>query len=187
MEAPRELCPFRRAKSRVRPPLEPRRNVIIGPPVHVFRAFALLLASASALAGCGTDPDVRLDVVDVQLMAEETSWRASYLLQQPSEGAMQVATGREVHVPIGADVTLRLASRTYIADFALPQLGLRDFAAPDLPSELHFRADRAGRYDVRGDELCGRPHTDKTRGWLVVEDAAAYRVWMHERAREMNQ
>lgn len=155
--------------------------------MHLFRAFALLLASASALAGCGTDPDVRLDVVDVQLTAEETSWRASYLLQQPSEGAMQVATGREVHVPIGADVTLRLASRTYIADFALPQLGLRDFAAPDLPSELHFRADRAGRYDVRGDELCGRPHTDKTRGWLVVEDAAAYRVWMHERAREMNQ
>jgi cytochrome c oxidase subunit 2 len=155
--------------------------------VHWFRSFALLLASASAFTGCGIDPDVRLDVVDVQLMAEDTSWRASYLLQQPSDGAMQVATGREVHVPIGADVTLRLASRAYIADFALPQFGLRDFAAPDLPSELHFRADRAGRYDVRGDELCGRPHTDKTRGWLVVEDAAAYRVWIHERAKDMNQ
>ncbi len=154
--------------------------------VPFVRALTLFLASASALAGCGADPDLRLDVVDVQLMAEDTSWRASYLLQQPSKGAMQIATGREVHVPLGADVTLRLASRAYIADFALPQFGLRDFAAPDLPSQLHFRADRAGRFDVRGDELCGRPHTDKTRGWLVVEDAAAYRVWMHERARDMN-
>ena len=80
-----------------------------------------------------------------------------------------------------------LASRDYISDFTLPQLGLRDFAAPDLPSELHFRADRAGRYDVRGDEFCGLPHTDKTRGWLIVEDAAAFRAWMHQRRRDSNQ
>ena len=67
---------------------------------------------------------------------------------------MQVATGREVHVPIGADVTLRLASRTYIADFALPQLGLRDFAAPDLRLSCTFGRSR-GRYDSAATSSAG--------------------------------
>ena len=140
-----------------------------------------------ALAGCDTNPAVRLDAVDVRLVAQHTSWRASYLVAEPSRGITEVPTGREVHVPLGADVTLMLASRDYISDFTLPQLGLRDFAAPGLPSELHFRADRAGRYDVRGDEFCGLPHTDKTRGWLIVEDADAFRAWMHQRRRDSNQ
>jgi heme/copper-type cytochrome/quinol oxidase subunit 2 len=80
-------------------------------------------------------------------------------------------------------VRLALSSRDYISDFRLPELGLRDFAAPDLPSEFRFRADRAGRYLLRGDELCGLPHTDRTRGTLVVEDTAAYRAWV-EKQRE---
>jgi cytochrome c oxidase subunit II len=93
-----------------------------------------------------------------------------------------VPTGREVHVPLGAEVRLTLTSRDYISDFTLPQLGLRDFAAPDLPSEFRFRADRAGRYDVRGDELCGRPHSERTRGVLVVEDAASFRAWIRKQS-----
>jgi len=92
-----------------------------------------------------------------------------------------------VHVPIGADVRLVLTSRTYISDFRLPALGLRDFAAPDLPSEFRFRAVRAGRYDVRGDELCGRPHTDKTRGWLVVEDAESFQSWIRRQRQGSHQ
>lgn len=146
--------------------------------------LAALLVSMSALAGCDAEPVVRVDAVDVRLMAQEASWHASYLVpEQPGE-TREVPTGREVHVPLGADVRLMLASRDYISDFTLPQLGLRDFAAPGLPAELHFRADRTGRYDVRGDEFCGLPHTDKTRGWLVVEDAAAYRAWIQKRTRE---
>jgi heme/copper-type cytochrome/quinol oxidase subunit 2 len=82
---------------------------------------------------------------------------------------------------VGSDVRLELTSRDYISDFKVPELGLRDFAAPDLPSEFRFRADRAGRFDVRGDELCGLPHTDRTRGTLIVEDAASFRAWVQKR------
>jgi len=147
----------------------------------------VVLVSIPALAGCDADPAVRLDVVHVRLVAQQASWHASYVVAEPPRGTTEVPTGREVHVPLGADVTLMLASRDFISDFTLPQLGLRDFAAPDLPSELHFHADRPGRYDVRGDEFCGLPHTDKTRGWLIVEDAAAYRAWMHWRRRETSE
>jgi cytochrome c oxidase subunit 2 len=143
--------------------------------------LACALVAALGIGGCDAGAAVRVDAVDVRLMAQDTSWHASYLLPKRHGATTTVPTGREVHVPIGAEVRLALMSRDYISDFSLPELGLRDFAAPDLPSELRFRADRTGRFDVRGDELCGRPHTDRTRGWLVVEDAASFRAWVHER------
>ena len=136
-------------------------------------------AIALIVTACG-GRDIRVDEVDVRLVAQDTSWQASYVVER-AHRTTEVPTGREVHVPLGADVRLALSSRDYIADFRVPDLGLRDFAAPDLPSEFRFRADRVGRYVLRGDELCGLPHTDRTRGALVVEDAASYRAWVHER------
>jgi len=147
-----------------------------------WAGLALGATSICILGGCRAEPAVRIDAVEVRLLAEGTSWRASYLLPQHGGPAIAVPTEREVHVPLGADVRLGLTSRDYIADFRLSGLGLRDFAAPGLPSEFHFRADHAGRYDLRGDELCGLPHTDKTRGWLIVEDPASFRAWVQKRA-----
>ena len=142
------------------------------------------VAMIVVLASCNRDITVRDDTVDVRLMAQDTSWNAFYLMSGSGGRTAELPTGREVHIPVGANVRLQLASRDYISDFKLPELGLRDFAAPGLPSELRFRADRAGRYNVRGDELCGLPHTDKTRGWLVVEDPAAFHAWIRSRATE---
>jgi heme/copper-type cytochrome/quinol oxidase subunit 2 len=142
------------------------------------------LASILAFGGCASDSPIRVDAVNVRLMAQDTSWHASYLIPGSKGSTTELATGREVHVPLGAKVRLMLASRDYISDFTLPELGLRDFAAPGLPSEFAFNADRPGRYNVRGDELCGRPHTEKTRGWLVVEDAASFRAWIKKRTLE---
>ena len=146
-----------------------------------WAGLALGVTSTCILGGCHAEPEVRIDAVEVRLVAEDTSWRASYLLPQRAGPPIAVPTEREVHVPLGADVRLGLTSRDYIADFRLSALGLRDFAAPELPSEFRFRADHAGRYDLRGDELCGLPHTDKTRGWLIVEDPASFRAWVQKR------
>src|SRR5262245_56702999 len=149
-------------------------------PAHEM-ALRLVFAIASTvtLTGCAV-PDFPVDSVSLRLVAQDTSWQASYLLPA-RRGSTELPTGREVHVPVGSDVRLVLTSRDYISDFKVPALGLRDFAAPDLPSELRFRADRPGRYDLRGDELCGLPHTDRTRGTLIVEDTASYRAWVRKR------
>jgi cytochrome c oxidase subunit 2 len=134
--------------------------------------------------GCRARASIRVDAVDVRLVAQDTSWHASYILRRAQQ-ATEVPTGREVHVPLGADVRLALSSRDYISDFTVPELGLRDFAAPDLPSEFRFRADRVGRYSVRGDELCGLPHTDRARGTLVVEDSESFRAWVRKQTEGM--
>ena len=133
------------------------------------------------LATCASGPAIPLDTVRVLVEAQRTTWHASYFLPRAQGPPIEVATGREIHVPIGASVTIALASGEYIADFAMPALGLHDFAAPGLPSEFHFRAARAGRYDVRGAEMCGLPHDDRSRGSLIVEDADAYRAWVQKR------
>ena len=145
---------------------------------RAYFIFACILAS-----GCHQQAVVENDHVVVRLTAQATSWKASYLVGNP-EHPTQVQTGREVHVPLKADVQLLLASRDFVSDFTLPDLGLRDFAAPGISSEIHFRADHPGRYLVRGDELCGRPYTEKSVGWLVVEAESAFQDWVHSRARE---
>lgn len=136
------------------------------------------LLPAALLGACGKAPEIPVDAVAVQLLAADTSWTASYA------GPVSLSAGREVHVPLGAEVRLSLASRDYISIFSAPALGLRDVAAPGLPRELRFRATTPGVFEVRGDELCGRPHTEKARGTLVVEGAGAFRDWMRLKARE---
>ncbi len=136
------------------------------------------------VSGCDGGPSVRVDAVVVRLVAQNRSWHASYLVPESPGRGTEVPTGREVHVPLGAAVWLTLTSQDFVSDFRVAGIGLHDFAAPDLPSQFYFHADRPGRHEVRGDELCGLPHTDKARGWLVVEDAAAFQAWMRKRIRE---
>jgi cytochrome c oxidase subunit 2 len=109
--------------------------------------------------------------VEIRVLAEDTSWSAFYL---PDE----VSTGREVHVPLGADVSLTLTSRNYVSLFFMPAFALRDFASPGLPGTFRFRADQVGSYELRGDELCGLPHGEKTRGRVVVEEPEAFQSWL---------
>jgi cytochrome c oxidase subunit 2 len=144
------------------------------------------LAIAIGFAACG-DPGaerIAVDTVAVRISAHDVAWNAAYVTVRGDGATVEISTAREVHLPIGAAVSLELASRDYICLFAMPDLGLRDFAAPGLPAQFHFRAERAGSYELRGDELCGLPHTEKTRGRFVVEDPALFQAWVRARVRE---
>jgi len=147
----------------------------------LIKSAAVLLSLLAA--GCASPPAIPLDAVSLRVEAQRVTWHASYFLTRPDEQVVAVDTGREIHVPAGALVTIALAGGEFVAELALPQLGVHDFAAPGLPAQLHFRASRPGRYDIRGGEMCGLPHDDRSRGVLVVEDADAYRAWVREHAR----
>jgi len=144
---------------------------------------AIVIVMVAGVVACREQPKADVHAVEVRMVAHWPTWHATYLIEEPQGPVTEVPTGREVHVPLGAEVTLALSSRDYISDFSLPGLGLRDFAAPGLPSEFRFRAERPGRFTLRGDELCGRPHDERSRGWLVVEDPASFRAWIGRRAR----
>jgi heme/copper-type cytochrome/quinol oxidase subunit 2 len=151
--------------------------------VRVDIIRVVVIAMVAGVVACQEAPKANVHEVEVRMVAKWPTWHATYLLDEPQGPLTELPTGREVHVPLGAEVTLALRSTDYISDFSLPGLGLRDFAAPGLPSEFRFRAERPGRYALRGDELCGRPHDERSRGWLVVEDPASFRAWIGRRAR----
>ena len=150
--------------------------------INRFAVFILVvvIAMAAASAACQVTPKADVRAVEVRMVAHWPTWNATYLIEEPHGPAMEIPTGREVHVPLGATVTLALVSPVFISDFRLPALGLRDFAAPGLPSTFRFRADRPGRYRLQGDELWGRPHHERSRRWRVVGDPAFSGT--HERA-----
>ena len=127
---------------------------------------------------------VALHEVDIRLVAQDRSWHASYAMADAEGQRMDVQTGREVHVPLGASVHLTLTSPDFISLFTVADLDLRHFAAPDLPSRVNFFAARVGRYELLSDELCGRPHTDRSRGWLVIDNPDAFQHWVRSRAKE---
>lgn len=130
------------------------------------------LATAVLLVACSRPvKGLRTDAVTVRLSAHDTSWDSTV-----TSGEASLAAGHEVHVPLGADVQIALASREFVSIFSFPELGLRDFAAPGLPSSLKFHAGKQGTFTVEGDELCGRPHTD-AKGVIIVEDERAFRAW----------
>ena len=146
----------------------------------ILPVLALLLSSTA----CGPDLPVPVDVVNVRLVAQDRSWHASYLLTTSAGHGVEVPTGREVHVPLGAGVHLAFSSPDFISTFTVDDLDFRHFAAPDLPSQVTFFADRVGRHELRGDELCGRPHDARARGWLVIDRPVDYQRWVRMQARE---
>jgi hypothetical protein len=79
-----------------------------------IRAAMPLIAcvvSATTLGGCGRRPAIPIDAVDVRLVAQSTTWHASYTLHQ-AHATRELTTGREIDVPVGADVRLALTSIT---------------------------------------------------------------------------
>lgn len=142
------------------------------------------LAALPASIGCEDPEVIRVDAIDVRILAHDATWEAHCVLPRADHGAQEVLCGREVHVPVGAEVRLLLASREFICIFSAPRLGLRDFAAPGLPAELRFRPNHEGTFDLRGDGMCGSPHAAELEGRIVVESASAFRVWVRKQAKD---
>ena len=144
----------------------------------------LVVALLLPVMACGPELVVPLDNVNVRLIAQDRSWRASYVLATEAGRDVEVPTGREVHVPLGARVRLVLNSPDFISAFTVDDLDVRHFAAPELPTQVTVFADRVGRHELRGDEMCGRPHDARARGWLVIDRPADYQQWVRRQARE---
>ena len=84
---------------------------------------------------------------------------------------------RNVHVPVNTKTTLELHSKDYVYTFALPHLGLKEIAVPDMTFSLEFEEDTPGTYELRGDQLCGYSHPDLI-GKLVVETQQDFVSWL---------
>lgn len=87
-----------------------------------------------------------------------------------------LAPGDEVHLPIGQPVLVLMRSHDVLHDFFVPPIRARMNIVPGQVSRFWFTPTVAGRYEALCAQLCGVGHPNM-RGYVVVEDAAAYGAW----------
>ena len=97
----------------------------------------------------------------------------------PSDPAGQddvIVDGNELHLPLNQPVRMVLRSHDVLHDFFVPQFRARMNIVPGMVSGFWFTPTQAGRFESMCAQLCGVGHPNM-RGYVVVEDMAAYKGW----------
>lgn len=84
-------------------------------------------------------------------------------------------------VPAGQPVSVSLRAKDVIHDFYVPALRLKQDAVPGLQINIHFTANKVGRYEIACAELCGQLH-HQMRAYLEVKTPADFAQWLQEKA-----
>ena len=88
-----------------------------------------------------------------------------------------VVVGNEVHLPLNRPVKVILRSHDVLHDFFVPQFRARMNIVPGQVSSFWFTPTVVGRYESMCAQLCGVGHANM-RGYVVIEEEAAYRAWL---------
>lgn len=87
-----------------------------------------------------------------------------------------VVNGNELHLPIDKPVKMLLRAHDVLHDYYVPPFRARMNIVPGMVTTFWFTPTVAGRYEAMCAQLCGVGHA-AMRGYVVVEDAAAYDKW----------
>jgi cytochrome c oxidase subunit 2 len=113
-------------------------------------------------------PDARV----IEVTAQQWSWSFRY----PDHGV----TSTEMYVPAGVPIHVKLQSVDVIHSFYIPELRVKEDAVPGRTTEMWFRADRVGDYNIFCAEFCGKDHA-KMLAVLHVVEPEQYDRWLRER------
>jgi cytochrome c oxidase subunit 2 len=116
------------------------------------------------------------DALQIFVVGKQWMWKAEH-----PGGQREI---NELHVPVGQDVRLVLASQDVIHSFFVPALRIKQDVVPGRYETLWFRADKVGRYHLFCAEYCGTDHAHMG-GWVTVMDARAYGDWLKAQGGEM--
>jgi len=86
----------------------------------------------------------------------------------------------EVHLPLGRPVLVLMRSHDVLHDFFVPSFRARMNTVPGQVSRFWFTPTVAGRYEALCAQLCGVGHPNM-RGFVVVQDVAAFNAWQAAR------
>jgi cytochrome c oxidase subunit II len=109
------------------------------------------------------------DTLDIYIVAKQWMWKA----QQPT-GLREI---NELHVPVGRDVKLILASEDVIHDFFVPAFRVKMDVVPGRYNTMWFRPTKVGRYHFFCAQYCGTNHA-LMGGWVTVMEPSDYAAWL---------
>jgi heme/copper-type cytochrome/quinol oxidase subunit 2 len=116
----------------------------------------------------------------IEVTGTNHRWQAryEYTAGRWSQGGDQTF-GEPIHVPCGAAIVIVLKSTDFVYLFAVPQLGLREIAVPDLEFRIEFRPSEVGRFSIVGQRLCAESPAILPAE-LVVESPEEFSAWLRE-------
>lgn len=151
----------------------------IGVPIHgdmrleiLWLVVPLLLSLTMFAGGAVIYVDFRrppMDTLDIYVIGKQWMWK----LQQPT-GLKEI---NELHVPVGRNVKLILASEDVIHNFSVPDFRVKMDAVPGHYNTLWFRPTKPGKYHFFCSQYCGTNHA-VMGGWVTVMEPAEYEAWL---------
>lgn len=124
-----------------------------------------------ALLGCqATQPMPHLKCI--YLTGVEHRWQAEYELQNGE----RLSVGPDLHVPVGCTFVFVLTSQDFIYTMAIPDLGVKEIAVPELEFRVPMEPTHRGKFALVGQELCGVAGPNGG-GRLIVESPAEFKAW----------
>ena len=110
-----------------------------------------------------------LNTLDIYVIGKQWMWKS----QQPS-GLKEI---NELHVPIGRDVKLIMASEDVIHNFSIPAFRTKMDVVPGHYNTMWFRPTRTGRYHFFCSQYCGTNRAIMG-GWVTVMEPSEYATWL---------
>jgi len=151
----------------------------VGIPLHgdsrletLWIVVPLMLAMAMFSWGAVIYVDYRhmpKDTLDIYMIGKQWMWKA----QQPN-GIREI---NELHVPVGRNVRMILASEDVIHDFYVPAFRVKMDVVPGHYNTMWFRPTKPGRYHFFCSQYCGTNHAIMG-GWVIVMEPSDYASWL---------
>ena len=116
-----------------------------------------------------------MGTADTQLVTEGNPFGVN--VEDPNGQDDVIVTAPEMHLPLDKPVKALLRSNDTLHNYTVPQFRVKMDLVPGLISYIWFEPNKAGRYDIMCEELCGIGHF-AMRGAVVVETQAEYDVWL---------
>lgn len=135
----------------------------------------LIAVVAMAYVGAGNLADVRRadpDAMVVNVTGRQWSWSFEY-----ENGVVS----KELHLPVGKQVHLKMTSTDVIHSFWVPEFRVKQDLVPGRTTDLWITPTIEGNYWVSCAELCGTTHYDM-RSKVFVSSGTEFIAWMGEQA-----
>jgi cytochrome c oxidase subunit 2 len=113
------------------------------------------------------------DAMEIDAIGKQWMWK----IEHP-EGNREID---ELHVPLGRNIKLMLASQDVIHSFFIPAFRIKQDVVPGRYSTLWFKADRLGTFHLFCSEYCGTHHSAMV-GKVIVMTPDAYQKWLTQGA-----
>jgi len=156
-----------------------RTEVEVGVPIHgdmrleaAWMIVPLILSLAMFGWGAVVYVDYRTtpkDTLDIYVVGKQWMWK----LQQPN-GLREI---NELHVPVGQNVRLIMASEDVIHDFFVPAFRVKMDVVPGHYNTMWFQPTKPGKYHFFCSQYCGTNHS-VMEGWVTVMEPSEYASWL---------